>query len=359
MKVSVGLDCRAITWTGAGTYLKNIISRLAQSDEITLTCLGRRYELEKFEWFSKVKFIELGSSIFSPIEQIELFFKIPKCDIFWSPHFNIPLLYSGRLLVTIYDVRVVAMPQHVNGAHRRLYAKAMFYFLRQKADAIICLSKFTKKELIKVTGISDDIIHTVYCGVDDSWFKIKKETNPHSKPFLLFVGNVKPHKNLVNLVNAFKLIVNEVPHDLIIIGEKEKLMTVDKDAIINASYLENRIWFTGYMEDALLQQYFAHADALVLPSLYEGFGLPALEAMACGCPVIVSKCTALPEVCGDAALYCNPHDPEDIADKVKNLLTNMETRESLIQKGLKRARQFTWQKSVNEMWQIIKNVLEE
>ena len=357
MKASIAIDCRAITWTGAGTYLKNMISRLAQSDEAALTCLGRRCDMEKFEWFSSVKFIEINSSMFSPIEQMELFLKIPECDIFWSPHFNIPLLYSGKLIVTIYDARVVAMPQHVNGVHRRLYARAMFSFLKQKADAVMCLSEFTKSELIKVIDMSDDIIHPIYCGVDDSWFKIKKESSPHSRPFLLFVGNVKPHKNLVNLVSAFKLIANEIPHDLVIIGEKKKLMTIDKKAIIDASYLGDRILFTGYVEDSLLKQYYAHADALAFPSLYEGFGLPALEAMACGCPAVVSNATSLPEVCGDAALYCDPYDPKDIADKIKILLKDIELRNTLIQRGLARARQFTWEKSVAETREVITKVL--
>lgn len=357
MKTSVAIDCRAITWPGLGAYIKNIIPRLLQTNEIALTCLGRRNDMERYEWFPTIKFIELNSKIFSPIEQVELLVKIPKCDIFWTPHFNIPLFYSGRLIVTIQDVRVVASSSQVKGAHRRLYAKAMYSFLGQKADAIISASEFTKGELIRAAGIDGNLIHLVYNGLDDSWFKIKKGTRPHPKPFLLFVGNVKPHKNLVNLLSAFRQVMEEIPHDLLIIGERKKLMTIDKKAIIDASALGDRVCFTGYVEDSTLQQYYGHADALVFPSFYEGFGLPPLEAMACGCPAVVSNASALPEVCGDAALYCDPYDSKDIADKIKLILTDITLRNSLIQKGLEQSKQFTWQKAAAETLEVIKKAL--
>ena len=132
----------------------------------------------------------------------------------------------------------------------------------------------------------------------------------------------------------------------VIVGKRDGFITGDKRVAAKAAAMRDRVIFTGEVsnDDGVFRQYFAHADALILPSLYEGFGLPPLEAMACGCPVIVSNLGSLPEVCGDAALYCDPHSPQDIAAKIKLLTQNDELRRQLSERGVENARQFTWER---------------
>lgn len=359
----ISIDLRMIQASGIGTYLKNLISKIITTFPIyKVNLLGKVEQMHQLNSVQcrEIEFINCLSPIYSIAEQYELYQKIPSdTTLFWSPHYNIPLFYRGKLLVTIHDVFHLAMPHYVGGFHKYFYAKAMFTALRYKADAILCVSNFTANELARLTGIKQKKIHVIYNGVDRPWFNVQKGQNPCSKPFLFYVGNVKPYKNLLTLLEAFELIMDKIPHDLIIIGKKEGFITGDNVVFHRASSLGNRVRFAGYVKDDVLRQYFVHADALVFPSLYEGFGLPPIEAMACGCPVIVSNAASLPEVCGDAALYCDPYSPEDIANKIQLLMNDANLRESLRQKGLERAKQFTWEKCARETFAVIEKVLSE
>jgi glycosyltransferase involved in cell wall biosynthesis len=360
---TISIDLRMLHASGVGTYLRNLVPLVISACPNAEFCLmGKLDEISSHHWAhsKNVLLVDCRAPIYSVAEQLELFRKTPKgTELFWSPHYNIPLLYGGKLLVTVHDVFHLAMPQYAGGLHKRLYAKGMFVALRRKADAILCDSAFTKKELVRLTGWGRQEVHTVHIGVDVSWFHVSKNRNPHSRPFLLFVGNVKPHKNLKTLIETFGLIKDDVPHDLVIVGRREGFITGDETVVAEAATLGDRVRFTGYVGDDLLRQYLAHADALVLPSLYEGFGLPPLEAMACRCPVIVSNAASLPEVCGDAALYCDPHDPTDIADKIRQLTNDMNLQDALRQRGLERAKQFTWEKCAQETLAVIREVLRE
>ena len=359
---AISIDLRMLHASGVGTYLRNLVPRLITAyPNAKFYLLGDTGELRGHGWTrtANVALVDCQAPIYSVAEQFELLRKIPQdTRLFWSPHYNIPLLYRGALLATIHDVFHLAMPQYVGGLHKRLYAKGMFAALRRKARAILCVSDFTKNELVRLTGQGRQEISTTYLGVDDSWFRIQKHRSPHPKPFMLFVGNIKPHKNLRALIEAFALIRDEVPHDLLIVGKREGFVTGDKAAVAAATALGARVQFTGYVEDDLLRRYFAHADALVLPSLYEGFGLPPLEAMACECPVLVSRTASLPEICGDAALYCDPYSIRDVADKILLLTNKPSLRERLRRKGLDRAKQFTWDRCAEQTIGVLEQVLQ-
>jgi glycosyltransferase involved in cell wall biosynthesis len=155
------------------------------------------------------------------------------------------------------------------------------------------------------------------------------------------------------------MICDRVPHDLVLVGKKEGFITGDHLVAQEAHRLGGRVKFTGYVDDQQLRQYFAHADAMVFPSLYEGFGLPPLEAMAAGCPVLVSNAGPMPEVCGDAALYCDPRRPEDIAAKLLGLMSDAELQDRLRRQGYERARGFTWDRCVRQTCEVIARVIEE
>lgn len=358
----ITVDVRMLHASGIGTYLQHLLPLLVTSgDNAPYDLLGDMPAMRRHVWTQRdnVRLTDCRAPIYSVAEQIEL----PRrtsldTRLFWAPHYNIPLMHRGRLLVTIHDVLHLARPQYVSGLHRRFYARAMFRAVKSKAVSIICVSHFTADELVRLTGVHRDSIAVIHEGVDASWFEIEPDERPHARPFFLAVGNVKPHKNLSGLVDAFALLRDELPHDLVIVGKREGFITGDIRVAQRAAALGDRIRFTGYLDDRTLRQYFAHADALLFPSFYEGFGLPPLEAMACGCPVIVSRTASLPEVCGDAALYCDPGNPADIAEKIRLLMSSAALQMEMKERGIERARLFTWEACADETWTVISRVLE-
>ncbi|MED3664722.1 glycosyltransferase family 1 protein [Geobacillus stearothermophilus] len=362
MKNKIAIDVRMINASGIGVYIQNILPNIINSlDNYHFYLLGDLNTLLNYEWTQKsnVSIINLKSKIYSLSEQRYLLSKIPKDSVlFWSPHYIIPVFYKGKILVTVHDIFHLAKPEFVGGFHKKLYAKLMFKAVSKKADAIISVSDFTTKEFLKFVNRNQNNIYTIYNGVNNFWREfLDRDTDTDRNPYIVYVGNVKPHKNLISLVKAFEKIKNEIPHNLVIIGKKEGFITGDQEVIKYAERLGDRIKFTGFVDNETLKRYIANAHALVFPSLYEGFGLPPLEAMACGCPVIVSNVASLPEVCGDAALYIDPYSPEDIAEKIKLLLSDDKLRKELRRKGLERAKMFSWEKCAKETLEVIEEVL--
>jgi glycosyltransferase involved in cell wall biosynthesis len=360
----ITIDLRLLNVSGIGTYLRNVIPGIImefRSNRFTL--IGDKAEIGRLGLPNdrRISVVVAKSKMYSLFEQAEIPDLIPKnTRIYFAPHYNIPLLYRGSMLVVVHDLFHLAMPDLVDGVHKSLYARFMFYSLRRKADAIITVSRFTKNELIRFTGRGRQQIHPIHLGVERSWFDVKQDaTKALKKPYLLYIGNVKPHKNLGALIKAFELISSEISHDLILAGKKDGFITGDRNVLMAAEKLQGRVLFTGYMNEVLLKQYVAQADALVFPSLYEGFGLPPLEAMAAGCPVIVSNVASIPEICGDAAMYCDSYKPRDIADKILEVIRNKQRREELIGLGLAHARYFTWDKCVKETCGVIDKLLRD
>ena len=361
-KIMITIDARWINTSGIGTYLRNIIPGIIQSfPDCNFTLLGDIVELTKLEGVNidRVNLICANSPMYSIQEQIDYILLIPKgTTLYFSTHYNIPLLYSGPMLVMVYDVFHLAMPDLVKGIHKRIYANFMFKAVRHKAKKIITISNFTKHELIKYTGKGRQTITPIHLGVDKEAFSVSKEEPLHKHSYVLYVGNIKPHKNLSALVNAFSNIASDVPHNLILVGKKEGFITGDNAVSIVAKKLGSRIQFTGYVSDQDLKNYYSYADALVFPSLYEGFGFPPLEAMAVRCPVLASNIGPMPEVCGDGALYCDPYDIDDIATKLTILLSNHELRLQLKNKGFSRVQKFTWDKCIQHTIDVIKDLLQ-
>lgn len=359
--MKIAIDVRMMFSSGIGSYIRHLVPRIIQSlPDAEFYLLGRPREMEQWEGFAagpRVKWIETTSPIFTLAEQWELFRKIPKdTDLFWSPHYNFPVFWRGKLLATIHDVFHLVMGKETMSIPKLIYSSFMFNQLVRRANALLCVSQFTKDELVHCTSVSSDKLRVAPNGVDESWFQVKRTQNPHSRPYVLFVGNVKPHKNLGRLLDAFALLKDRIPHDLILVGQKEGFITGDSAVFEKARSMEDRIQFTGIVSDDLLGQYYAFADLFVFPSLYEGFGLPPLEAMACGTPAVVSRAASIPEVCGDAAVYFDPASPEDMAEKILNTLGDQTLRQKLIQQGTERARLFKWDQSASETVHLLKSL---
>lgn len=357
--------------SGIGTYLQNIIPKIKKTHNMIL--IGKKDDIKRYNWGSDIKIVDTNSKFYSVKEQFELPFKIPKCDLFWSPHYNVPILpiKAKKRLVTIHDVFHLAFYDKLT-LPQKFYAKVVIRAATTLSDKIITVSEFSKSEIVKYTGVDPNKIKVINNGIDTEKFSlinnqvllknIKQKYNLPEK-YLLFVGNVKPHKNLKRLIKAFGLLKNEKMlegYHLLIVGKKEGFIISDKEIenLIKKLSLEAFIKFTGFVADDDLPAIYNLASALVFPSFYEGFGFPPLESMACGCPVISANIASLPEVCGDAVLYCNPLSPQDIADKIKIIINNPSLKDELINKGYKQARKFSWEICAQETIEVINKVSE-
>jgi glycosyltransferase involved in cell wall biosynthesis len=244
------------------------------------------------------------------------------------------------------------MPELVSGFHRRLYARLMYKIAAKKSSYILTISKFTQSELIKLLSIDEFKIGYSHLGISDEWWENDETTLSNNitksvMPYILYVGNVKPHKNLVRLISAYSNITDDFPHKLIIVGKYDGFLSGDSEALELATVLEGKVIFTGSINDDELRAYMDNADLFVFPSLYEGFGLPPLEAMARGCPVAISDIPVLREACEESAVYFDPYNVSDISNILVRLLSNKDMRKMYSERGLRQARKYNWEKSIN------------
>lgn len=193
--------------------------------------------------------------------------------------------------------------------------------------------------------------------MDRSWEEVETGSSLHPNPYFLYIGNIKPHKNLKNLIKAFLKVSDDIECDLVIIGQEKGLLTPDSEILSLLEKGHSRIYFKGFLSFDLLKRYMKQAYALVFPSLYEGFGLPPLEAMACGTPVIAANRASIPEVCGDAALYFDPENVDEIAEKLILISSDKSLSKKLIAKGLIQSKKFAWEKCAEQTMEVINKVL--
>lgn len=362
MKVSkhIAIDIRMAFSSGIGTYIRRLLPTLftaRPADSFTL--IGHARDWERLGWsgFANVSFRPVKAPIYSVEQQWEVWRSIPaNVDLLWSPHYDIPLLYRGRLLVTVHDVAHLALTDLYKGV-KRAYARLMFWALRRQADFIMCDSEFSRQEMIRLTGCGKDNSTTIHLGVDDFWFTPPTASFAAPGPYLVYVGNVKPHKNLRGLLAAFAQVKDDIPHDLVIVGKREGFITGDEVVQRAEAEFAGRVRFTGFISDEELKACIAGAAGLVLPSFYEGFGLPPLEAMACSCPTLVSRAGSLPEICADGSLYCDPHDPADIAAQIRVLVGDEAVRARLRRDGLARARALRWEACTAQVLDVLERCL--
>lgn len=335
--------------SGIGTYIRNLVPLVIRAKPAwRFTLLGDAGELRALGWDAPPNVTLRGCTapIYSPREQWELRRRTPgDVDLFWSPHYNIPLLSRGPLAVTIHDLGHLILPEF-DRPLPRTYARMMFAAVRRRASVVMCDSAFTRDEYTRRVGVGRAAPVVIHLGVSDEWRSVgPRAAAAGERPYVIYVGNVKPHKNLGALVRAFGMIAADVPHDLVIVGRREGMRTVDESVQQQAASLGDRVRITGEVAAGELRQLVAGADALVMPSLFEGFGLPPLEAMAAGCPTLVARAASLPEVCGDASLYCDPRDENDIARQLTRMLQDPVLRDDLRQRGVHRAATFTWSRT--------------
>lgn len=343
MKLAV--DLRMLRHSGIGRYLRSVFPLVLErtvADRVSV--LGPRSLLEGQPWLSdpRVTHIETGIPVYSPGEQKLAFLPaVHEADVLWVPHFNAPMLRRGKTVVTIHDLAYLAMPELLGRWHKRAYAKLLMTRAVRHASAILAVSEFTRGELVRRLHVDAAKITVTPLGLDPTWPSAAEPSAEASiGPYFLFVGNVKPNKNVKLLLEAFALVQHQLPQRIVLAGKMEGFITGDASALALARSMGDRVHMVGEVSDEELQRLYAGATALVMPSLYEGFGLPLLEAMQLGCPVLASTANSLVEVGGEAALYFDPREAEQLAARLMEV-AQPETQARLRALGRQRATEFS------------------
>jgi len=277
-------------------------------------------------------------------------------DVFFTPAHYAPRLCPVPVVVTIHDLSYFYYPEE--------FLKKDLYKLEnwtkysvQKSKKIIAVSQNTKKDLSKFYTIPDNKIKVVYNGYEKQLQSSKVKKQSLNSPYVLYVGTLQPRKNVSTLIRAFnRFQKNNSGFKLVIVGRKGWLYR-EIFELVKQLKIENSVVFTDYIPDSDLIELYRHAFCFVLPSLYEGFGIPILEAMSYDCPVISSKVSSLPEIGGNACLYFNPKNEKELLKKLGDIKESKTLRSNLIKKGREQIKKFSWQKCANETLEIIKTVI--
>jgi glycosyltransferase involved in cell wall biosynthesis len=280
-------------------------------------------------------------------------------DIVHSTGNVLPLLPCVPSIVTLHDLQYLEYPEYFSPT-RRIYLRFVVPRSMCRASMIIAISEFTRESLHRMLNISTEKIRVVYEGgvsLKDRSLQCDEQKVAQkfklTRPFYLSVGSSLPHKNLPRLIRAFASVVTDIPYDLVIVGEHSPHEHILQQTI-NAVGVANvgRVRLLGFISRQDLMCLYHRAEAFVFPSLYEGFGIPVLEAMDCGCPVLASNRTALPEIIGDAGILFDPTNVDDIARSLREIYRDPTVRSSLKEKGLKRAQEFSWQRMAEQTLQL-------
>jgi glycosyltransferase involved in cell wall biosynthesis len=263
-----------------------------------------------------------------------------------------PLVYP-KTVITIFDLSFLRNPGWFSKRYYFFY-KLIVPILAKKANMVITISEFSKKEIIDLLNIPESRIRIIPCAVADFFHGITNtDKSLNNDQYILALSSIDPRKNFTGLIKAFKNI-SKKNIKLFIAGSQNKVFSSNE---LKKDIKENPdIIFTGYVPDEQLPRLYKNAELFIYPSFYEGFGIPPLEAMACGCPTIVSNTSSLPEICGDASFYVNPYDTDDITKGIDQVLSNRRLQNQLISKGYERVKRYSWDNSVKILSRLIKEL---
>lgn len=283
-----------------------------------------------------------------------------RLDLIFNPKFSVPLLTSRRSVFVLQGSDWFVMPWNQRW-HDRINHKTLTPLYCRKADAIISVSNSVKRDVVAHVGVPGEKVKIVHYGLDERLFRPVRDPEAlaslrqkYSLPrdFLLFVGQVYPAKNFGGILRAFARLRGRIPHKLVVAGEV-RWKYAGEVALIQELGLEGDVAFTGWVPQAELPAFYSLAGAFLFPSVYEGFGMPLLEAMACGCPIVTATTGSPPEVVDGAALLADPADDAAIAEATYRVVSNPVLREQLVERGLRRARDFSWEKCARETLEVL------
>lgn len=297
--------------------------------------------------------IRAGGKNAAPLTPLDLSLQIRKShgDLFWSPGFMPPLFASNstKIILTVHDLTHL----HYYGQLRKNYYDHIIRPLYRRVDHFITVSDFTRDELVSWSGIDSDRVTMIHNGVSPS-FSENGDVFPSDRPYLLYVGNNRPYKNIARLVHAFS--TSSLPSRGIMLGLTGN-RSVAHSELEKEFNVEGKIKYFGYVPEESLPSLYRGALAVVFISLYEGFGLPIVEAMASGVPVLTSDVSAMPEIAGNAALLVDPLDVTAVSACLERLAFDETTRSSLRQAGLQRVKAFSWNVTGNAYWSVFNRIV--
>jgi len=290
-------------------------------------------------------------------------------ELLFVPAHTIPLFNPGKVVVTVHDIGFERHPEFYHWADK-LYHRWTIKFIKKNATKIITVSEFSKKEIIEIYGIPEDRIIVTPISYDKETYKVldieksvldKKILDKYKikDPYFMFVGRLEKKKNIDGLINAFLQYKEAHPddkHKLVLVGTRG-LTFNEMEATLEMQNKTKDIIYLEYVKDSNdVAMLINGADLYIFPSRYEGFGIPALEAMACGCPLICSNTASLPEVVGQAAIMFNPENTDAIVKAIETVVQNPEVREALVQAGLERVKEFSWERCARQTLEIFKQL---
>ncbi len=375
MRIAITLQSLNLRWGGIRVYSDEVVKHLLQIDranEYFLFYPGFGTAPQSIgqyrATYQNVTEIDTG---FAPMRS-GLFWDhivVPRCarrygvDVVFNPFLSVPIPGRFKKVMVMHNVEYHLIPKVYDW---KMYTRWWFLenAIMPAADRVISISNTMTRDFRRTVKYPFENVRTIYHGVNEKFKPVRDPDtlaamkSKYSLPdeFILFVGHIYPQKNFANLVRALHAIGDKLPHKLVVIGRprwryKEILEVVDQ------LKLQDRIVYLNEVVNSDLPAVYSQAACLAYPSLYESFGLVQLEAMACACPVVGADAGAIPEVSGDAALLFDPHDHQDIAEKIVRMLTTPGLRETYVERGLARAREFTWERCARETLKVLEEVV--
>lgn len=370
----VAIDIRRAGDFGIGTYIRNIVHQLGQQDrESSYLLIGTRKHRDEIdslpENFELLEYPAPPGSLRTHLH-LPLLLARRGADVLHMPWFYAPAVLPCRLVMTVHDLTDVLHPAHgtsraVRGVRRHLARRALV-----RASRILAVSQTTRRDLARSFTIPESKIDVVYNALDERF--VREPVTPDADrilarlavnyPFVLYAGNIKPQKNLARLIEAFAVVKGELAGHaelaqlkLIVIGDELAKHPDLRRAVVRTRVREE-VRFLGFLPHSVLRVFYARARAFLFPSLYEGFGLPPLEAMAHGTPVVTSNTSSLPEVLDQAALLVNPENVFDIARGIRQALTDEALRQELIRRGYAQLRKYSWERAAQQVLDVYRAV---
>lgn len=372
--MKIGIDCRMYsTFYGIGRYTHELVTRILKLNEtlknpheFVLFFNSPEYENFDEKAFPSAKKILVNAGHYSLKEQTTFLKALHKenLDTVHFTHFNIPYFYNRPFTVTIHDLTLSLFPgQKMNKFYHRLAYDLTISHAVKKAKRIISVSTYTKNDLIRFMKADPKKIFVTHLGVSDDFTFITdtklleptlKKFGLNHKQFLLYAGVWRSHKNIPRLIEAFAILKEKTakPLKLVLTGKPDPLYKEVPDTI-KKFQLEKDVILTGSVSNEELSHLYNAAFIFTFPSLYEGFGLPPLESMKCGTPVVASFASSLPEVLKENAVYFDPYDPKDMAEKIQELASDAKRQSDFIAKGFAHANSFSWDRMAKKSFDII------
>lgn len=376
MRVALELQSCCGNRSGIGTYTYELARRLKNGDGLEFS--GNVFDFP-FSPFRKGN-LDFLKEVDMPIHiqksmPYEIYRRIwrllpltygmmfPKADLSVFFNYIVPPRIHGQCITVVYDMTYHRYPETMKKSNLRNLTKNMEYSL-ERSDGLITISEFSRREIHELLGVPEEKIHVVYCAAS---LPQRQSTEEQVRarfgirgPYLLYVGTVEPRKNLRRLLRAYRRLKREenIPHQLVCVGANGwNAQEIYQEA--EEFRASGDVVFTGYVSAGDKATLYAGSDAFVFPSLYEGFGMPPLEAMHLGCPVVCANAASLPEIVGEAAELVDPLDDADIARGVWRVLSDREYARSLAEEGRRQAQRFSWERSAEELVKTIKSVAKQ